>query len=320
MRERPAFVSDAEILRAVADGWRAEVDAVEHLPVGFGAHHWVASQAGTPRLFVTLDTLEPRHTAGTLEAAYAGAAALAASGLEFIVAPIAHRSGSFTAALAGHALSCTPWWDGVVAGTGPIEGEWLAQRNASALARLHAAKLDQPIPTWRPVVEPDLADTLVGLAGRCWSTGPYGERARAAIRRRLPAIRDWTAAYHQLAEQAQSQTWVPTHGEPHSRNQLITSVPGKGDDPLEPPQKQHSVLFVDWESLARAPRERDLRPLVDSGHADLVAPDRAMIEMFDLEWRLDEVSQYAAWFAGPHTGREDDRIAFGGLLGELDRA
>ena len=38
-----------------------------------------------------------------------------------------------------------------------------------------------------------------------------------------------------------------------------------------------------------------------------------------LEWRLDEVSQYTAWFASPHTGSEDDRIAFGGLLGELDR-
>jgi spectinomycin phosphotransferase len=79
------------------------------------------------------------------------------------------------------------------------------------------------------------------------------------------------------------------------------------------------VLFVDWESLARAPRERDLRPLVDSGHADLVAPDWTMIEMFDLEWRLDEISGYAAWFAAPHRGSEDDRIAFEGLLGELDR-
>ena len=44
-----------------------------------------------------------------------------------------------------------------------------------------------------------------------------------------------------------------------------------------------------------------------------------MIEMFDLEWRLDEVAQYAAWFAAPHAGSEDDRVAFEGLLTELDR-
>ena len=318
MRERPAFVSDAEMLRAVADGWRAEVDAVAHLPVGFGAHHWVASQAGTPRLFVTLDRLGYRHTAHSLEAAYAGAAALA--WLEFVVAPVAHRSGHFTAPLAGHAVSCTPWRDGVVAGTGPITAAELARANAAALTRLHAARLDRPIPTWRPRVGPNLADTLASQARTAWSAGPYGEPARAAIRRHLGAIRDWTKTYHQLAEQARSRPWVPTHGEPHTANQLITTVSGKGDDPLEPPHERQGAVFVDWETLAIAPRERDLRPLVDSGHADLVAPDWTMIEMFDLEWRLDEVAQYAAWFAAPHTGSEDDRIAFGGLLGELDRA
>ena len=42
-----------------------------------------------------------------------------------------------------------------------------------------------------------------------------------------------------------------------------------------------------------------------------------MLELFDLEWRLDEISQYAAWFAAPHTGTADDEIAFGGLLHEL---
>ena len=44
-----------------------------------------------------------------------------------------------------------------------------------------------------------------------------------------------------------------------------------------------------------------------------------MVELFDLEWRLDEISQYAAWFAAPHTGNRDDEIAFGGLRDELTR-
>ena len=41
--------------------------------------------------------------------------------------------------------------------------------------------------------------------------------------------------------------------------------------------------------------------------------------LFSLEWRLDEFAQYATWFASPHTGGADDRIAFGGLLEELER-
>jgi spectinomycin phosphotransferase len=44
-----------------------------------------------------------------------------------------------------------------------------------------------------------------------------------------------------------------------------------------------------------------------------------MLELFDLEWRLDEISQYAARFAAPHPGGPDDEIAFGGLLDELER-
>jgi spectinomycin phosphotransferase len=98
--------------------------------------------------------------------------------------------------------------------------------------------------------------------------------------------------------------WVATHGEPHAGNQLRTS---------------DGVLLVDWESLALAPRERDQRPLVGSGHADLVRPDIAMLELFDLEWRLDEIAQYADWFAAPHAGSAGDRVAWGGLRFELDR-
>ena len=45
-----------------------------------------------------------------------------------------------------------------------------------------------------------------------------------------------------------------------------------------------------------------------------------MLDLFDLEWRLDEISQYAAWFAAPHTGTASDRVAMGGLLHELTRA
>lgn len=53
-----------------------------------------------------------------------------------------------------------------------------------------------------------------------------------------------------------------------------------------------------------------MRDLVDAGAR--VGADPDMLEMFDLEWRLDEIRQYTAWFAAEHHGTEDDQIAFGG--------
>jgi spectinomycin phosphotransferase len=39
----PAAVTDREVLTAVAAHWLPEADGVEHLPWGFGAHHWLVS-------------------------------------------------------------------------------------------------------------------------------------------------------------------------------------------------------------------------------------------------------------------------------------
>jgi len=76
-------------------------------------------------------------------------------------------------------------------------------------------------------------------------------------------------------------------------------------------------LLVDWESLKLAPAERDLRTLTDEGAETDADPE--LLELFDLEWRLDEISQYAAWFSAPHRGTRDDEIAFAGLREELAR-
>ena len=85
------------------------VDRVEHLAVGFGAHHWRAEQAGVPIWFVTYDRFGDRHTATSLAAAYAGAIELAERGLEFVLAPTLARFGDVLLPVANGALSCTPW-------------------------------------------------------------------------------------------------------------------------------------------------------------------------------------------------------------------
>ena len=120
----------------------------------------------------------------------------------------------------------------------------------------------------------------------------------------MAGIHAWTDRYLELAATAVDRPWVPTHGETHTANQLRTA---------------EGIRFVDWESLKLAPRERDLSTLVQAGYGDQVRADRAMVELFDLEWRLSEIDAYAAWFAAPHTGTVDDRVAYGGLEGELAR-
>ena len=137
--------------------WSVDVDALEHLPVGFGAHHWRASLRGEPRLFVTLDALGDRHSADSLEAAYAAAAAL---DLDVVVASLPTHAGGYTVPLEHGRLSCAPWTTGKVAGSGPVADERLARANIEALARLHAIKPPAGSPHWRPRVGPDFAPSL----------------------------------------------------------------------------------------------------------------------------------------------------------------
>ncbi|MEO5853330.1 MAG: hypothetical protein ABIQ15_12530 [Nocardioides sp.] len=306
MREPPPHVGDEQVLATVREHWDAAATRVMHLPVGFGAHHWAAGDDTARRLFVTFDTLGSRHTAATLEATYAAAAALARD-LDFVLPPLTATSSTsgFTVPVADGALSATRWVDGT-SGGGPLRDRAEAEATADLLARLHATTAPTGIERWRPLVTVRYAAELALALGGSWEeVGPYGARARQALSDRIADIGRWVARYHHLAAEARERPWVPTHGEPHSANQVLTPT---------------GRLLVDWESLRLAPAERDLRVLVQDGHADLVAPAWSMVEMFDLEWRLDEIAQYARWFSAPHTGTASDEVAWGGLRGELERA
>ena len=302
VREAPPDLDEDALLSAIRHHWAPDADSVEHLPVGFGAHHWKASTGGRPTHFVTLDGLDERHSAASLEAAYAAAAALARE-LDFVLAPAVSSAGQYTAAFGRGALSVTPWVDG----TTPEHLDLGATE--AALTRLHQTTPPVGLPEWHTLVPASLGDELAELASSRWDSGPYGERARSALRTRLEAVAEWTDAYHGLAEVARRRDWVVTHGEPHERNLLVTGSP-----------RNTHTWFLDWETVKLAPAERDWRTLLERGWAPPPALDAAMLDLFDLEWRLDEISQYAAWFAAPHTGTASDRVAMGGLLHELTRA
>ncbi|HEY5979097.1 MAG TPA: hypothetical protein VIT41_05615 [Microlunatus sp.] len=304
MLEPPTELTDAEVLAAVRAAWDGAATSVEHLRVGFGAHHWRVDVDGLPRLFLTYDRFGTRHSAETLESAYAGAIRLAEGGLEFVLAPLRARSGLVLLPTSAGALSCTPWVEGRVVGEGSISDADTAQTNITDLARLHASAHPPGLTSWAPLVEPDFVDRLAARLATDWATGPYGGPARRAVAARLPEIEGWTRRYHRLAAASFQRPWVATHGETHTRNQLRTA---------------DGIRFVDWESLKLAPRERDLSTLVQAGYGERVGADPAMLELFDTEWRLSEIDEYADWFANPHAGTADDRIAYEGLLDELQR-
>jgi spectinomycin phosphotransferase len=304
VQDEPPELTEVEVLDVVRAAWDEGASRVEHLPVGFGAHHWRVDIEGGPGLFATYDRLGKRHSLDSLAAAYEGAVQLAENGLEFVLAPLTTRSGQVLVPVAGGALSCTPFLDGRVVGEGPVGDAETAAANIDDLARLHACDPPAGMLSWAPQVGPDVGDRLRGSAASVWATGPYGEPARRAIADRLTAIEDWVDSYLTLAEAAADRQWVVTHGETHTRNQLRTP---------------DGIRFVDWESLKLAPRERDLSTLVQAGYGVRVNADPDMVELFDLEWRLAEIVEYAHWFAAPHTGTADDRTAYEGLLDELHR-
>ena len=297
MREPPFDLSTGDLLAVVRSEWNGEVERLAYLPVGFGAHHWAAYSLEQPVLFVTLDLLDPTRPVEDREAAYAGAIALSRAGLEFVLAPLLGRSESPIVRFSDGAVSCTPWQSGVSGGD--LDVTW----TDCALARLHSVTPPPAIPCWKPLVTPVFADEVQRRLSHPWGPGPYAADAHRAVGDHIAEVVRWTCRYHELARRAQGRTWVATHGEPHSDNQVLTA---------------RGRYLVDWESLKLAPPERDLRELVDAGAP--VAADPDMVEMFDLEWRLDEIRQYTAWFAAEHHGTEDDQIAFDGLLHELTRS
>ncbi|MFD7504690.1 phosphotransferase family protein [Streptomyces sp. NPDC059850] len=307
MLSRPSFISDETVARAVAAHWLPEAVEVGYLPWGFGAHHWRVAGGGTA-LFVTLDQLAPRHTEASLEAAYAGAAALGAAGLGVVCAPLPARSGRFTVDVGAGVLSVTPWLEG----RSPTEAEARDPDHVrdvlAALAALHGAAPPDGLRRWAPRVGPGFAEELRVRTARPWTSGPLAEEARSAIADRDEAIARWTGRYFDLADlaRAHQDSWVPTHGEPHHANQVVDA---------------RGLRLVDWESLALAPRERDYADLLAASAGacagDRLHADPAMVELFALDWRLSEIDEYAGWFAAPHTGTNDDHTALEGLHEEL---
>lgn len=327
MFTRPGELSDADIVRCLADGWGVKVSTVEWVPVGFGSYHWQAL-GDEERWFVSVDDLDARHRDESetrldafrrLAAALTVARSLRDAGLDFVVAPTVALSGEivhpindrYVAALYDYVDGESHLW-----GAYPTRTDRLA-----VLDRIVAVHTSPParVPM---AIRDDLAipgrdrlDLLLAGDDSPWGPGPYAEPARALLHDHRDALGRVLARYDDLVGEVTRypERMVITHGEPH-RGNTINTVDG--------------VALIDWDTALLAPPERDLWALIDEDarieafytERTGVMLDAAALGLYRLWWDLCEISLFTAEFRAPHTDTEDTRVAWAALQRFLDPA
>jgi spectinomycin phosphotransferase len=320
VNDLPDGFDASALVRSLADGWGFEVESIDYAPVGFGSYHWVSTDVAGTRGFVTVDDLDRKPWFGDdREAAYDGllhafgtAVALRDAGLEFVVAPTRTSEGEPLRRIdARYSAALFPFVDGRAARHGAYDTPEQRAAVITMLARLHEAtpavesvarRIDLDLPGRRQL------ESGLEAVDRPWSGGPYSEPARQDLARHAGELVELLALFDRLADDVatRSADWVVTHGEPHAANLIRT---GSGD------------RLIDWDTVALAPRERDLWMVMsetgDEGRAYAAAtgrePDPVAIDLFRLTWDLGDLAAYVEVLRSPHRESEDTRKAYAGL-------
>ena len=195
MFTRPDDLTEGQIRAELAASWNFAAQTLRYLPVGFGSHHWQATDAAGRQLFLIvhdlphmlhsrLDTAEAAF--GRLETTFACALSLRRdANLEFVIAPVPTGSGAvvrrlsrrYSLAIGPYLTDCEPGHDGDFPA---------ADRPAVVrlLTDLHRAT--PPAAPQRCDFGLQNADGLraaIESTGEPWRTGRYGEQARALLTR-----------------------------------------------------------------------------------------------------------------------------------------
>jgi spectinomycin phosphotransferase len=310
-----------DLLRtSLASLWDLQVNALRRLQVGSPDSHHYLADTSRGQFFVTVDDLrlkarlasEPDAAFDLLEAALGTVHFLRHSvRLEFVLAPVMNRNGRTTARLSWqHSLAIYPFVEGTAGGGDSHVSAADRRVLLSDLGRLHATKQLRERVRRDPLDIPErhkLTQAIDDL-GRPWGTGPYAEPTRALLDRAVDAVLGNLHRYDSLAGVLgrTTSTWVLTHGEPHSGNTLRAA--------------DGSLLLLDWDTLAVAPRERDLwmvfRPeLAQDQSAYASAASETPINgdamrLYKLWWELAEIAEYVGRFRQPHGDSPADRSAW----------
>jgi spectinomycin phosphotransferase len=316
MLTEPGDLPRSELESVLERHWGLIGVKLSYLPVGFGGHHWLAVDSRGARRFVTADDLQAgfQHGADTdeafaaLERAYRTAAALHdRAGLDFVVAPQPDDAGGVLRRLSDrHAVTVAPYVDGHRAGDGSYASHEDRRAMGRILGLLHAAT--EHVPTELPRAEDFAVPSRAALDEALrdldlpWDSGPFAESTRGLLRKNAPYVERRLREYDELAAEVRerSRPWVVTHGEPHSANVLRHA--------------RSALLLVDWDTTLLAPRERDLRMVLDrdqTGWAEYievvgsVALNERALELYRLWWDLAEIAIYVHRFRRPHDRTED---------------
>ncbi len=65
MRDRPAGVTERDLVHVLASGWGLAAVALRYAPVGGGSYHWSVRDERGERWFVTVDDLDDKGWLGS---------------------------------------------------------------------------------------------------------------------------------------------------------------------------------------------------------------------------------------------------------------
>nr|WP_211212584.1 phosphotransferase [Nonomuraea coxensis] len=330
MRDRPAGLTEDELISALSDGWAVEASSLEYLPVGFGSYHWSVTDRRAAVWFVKVDDLGFDHAGredefGRLRRSLTTALTLRRdAGLGFVLAPVPARNGETSWRLSSrYALSVFPMIDGTSGEFGPHRREDLAELTG-LLARLHrATPAVAHLAPRADLLLPGRAGLMAALADldRPWTGGPCAEPAREALTSYAGRVHAWLADFDRLAGEvrASAADWVVTHGEPHPGN--VMRAPA-------------GTWLIDWATVQIAPPERDLWMLTTGGgraggdeevlahytrlSGRAVTP--AGLALYRRWWPLADVAAFVADLRRPHGDSEDAAAALRYLTLTLESA
>lgn len=301
--------SIGEVLRA---GWGFTATSVEYQAVGFGSHHWLATDARGARLFVTVDDLSAKQRTlsdttdtafGRLARAFSAAMSLRAdAGLAFVVAPVPAAGGQVLCRLQDrYSVVVHPFVAGSHAGD---DGEFRTEEDRRTvlglLTEIHGAPSAAPYADDFVVPHLDELKMMMGQTAQRWDSGPYAQRAQGLLSARASELEVLFAAYDglRLRVAARPERMVITHGEPHAGNVITT--PG-------------GLVMVDWDTALLAPPERDLWDLARHDESLLgtyaaatgVNIDQDALSLYRLWYDLAEIAGYLSYFRKPHLHTAD---------------
>ena len=307
MQSLPDDFDTGELTAALTREWGVAVARLDHAPVGFGSHHWIARDPSGGRWFVTVDDLEIGRFAAAethddayarLGRALAAARALRQTGAGFVVAPVPTAGGRPVVRLGPRwAVAVYPH----VEGTSFRWDEWTGDDHrhgvldmvvgvhaASPVVREQAGVDDLSVPRRDAVA--------AALTGPPTGDGPYAGRTAALLAEHADQVAARYARYDERTAGVDRSRDVLTHGEPHPANSMRTAAGWR---------------LIDWDTALIAPPERDLWLLGDQmtdayARATGTDPRPEVLALYREWWDLADLAIGVARFRGVHHGGQDD--------------